>query len=77
MTRPNRKPDPAFDLPCPACGAVPGQGCLDDDGLAQPLTSMHIARVTQGEPLVVRHTGRFDADGGAILEEVKPDEGSA
>jgi hypothetical protein len=38
---------------------------------------MHIARVTQGEPLVVRHTGRFDADGGAILEEVKPDEGSA
>jgi hypothetical protein len=33
---------------------------------------MHIARVTQGEPLIVRHTGHFDEDGGAILEEVKP-----
>ena len=47
---------------------------ITDEGIGGIL---HIARVTQGEPLIVRHTGRFDADGGAILEEVKPDEGSA
>jgi hypothetical protein len=34
------------------------------------MTSMHIGRVTGGKPLIVRHTGRFDADGGGIFDVV-------
>ena len=62
--------DPAFDRPCSVCGAPSGEGCRDDDGLPRPMTSMHIGRVTGGKPLVVRHTGRFDADGGGIFDVV-------
>jgi hypothetical protein len=32
------------------------------------MISMHMARWTGGKPLTVRHTGRFDADGGGIFE---------
>lgn len=62
----------AFDRPCAACGAEPGHGCIED-GEEQPMTGMHAARAfdTAG-PILVRHTGEFDADGGAILEEVPP-----
>jgi len=62
--------DPAFDLACPICNAPPGEGCRDDDGVPRPMTSMHIGRVTGGKPLIVRHTGRFDADGGGIFDVV-------
>lgn len=66
----------AFNIPCPVCGAEAGRGCIDEDnGTEQPMTSMHAGRAfnTSG-PIVVRHTGEFDADGGAILEEVVPTE---
>jgi hypothetical protein len=35
---------------------------------------MHIGRLTGGKPLLVRHTGAFNAEGGAILEEVETEE---
>jgi len=62
--------DPAFDTSCPVCAAPAGEGCRDDDGVPRPMTSMHIGRVTGGKPLVVRHTGRFAADGGGIFDVV-------
>lgn len=63
-----------FDRPCAACGAQPGHGCIED-GVEQPMAGMHAARAfnTSG-PIVVRHTGRYADDGGAILEEVDTEE---
>lgn len=57
-----------FDRPCPACGAEPGRGCIED-GVEWPMAGMHAARAfnTAG-PITVQHTGRFNDDGGAILE---------
>ena len=65
-----KKRNEAFDRPCAACGAVPGQGCIED-GVETPMAGMHAARAfdTAG-PITVRHTGRFNDDGGAILEQV-------
>lgn len=65
-----KKRNEAFDRPCPACGAKPGRGCIEDDE-EMPMTGMHAARAfnTAG-PILVRHTGQFDEDGGAVLEEV-------
>lgn len=60
----------AFDRSCPACGAEPGRGCIED-GVEWPLAGMHAARAfgTAG-PIMVRHTGEFNEEGGAILELV-------
>jgi hypothetical protein len=60
--------DPAFDRACPACDAPPGEGCRDDDGVPQPMTSMHFWRAMGKEKAQLRHTGHFDADGGGIFE---------
>lgn len=67
----------AFSRPCVACGAQPGHGCIED-GEEQPMTGMHAVRVfdTAG-PLLVRHTGAFDEEGGAILERVNEPKGDA
>ena len=66
--------DPAVDFPCSVCDAPPGEGCRDDDGVPQPMISMHMARLTGGKPLTVRHTGCYAADGGGIFETVDADE---
>lgn len=66
--------NPAFDFPCSVCHAPPGEGCRDDDGVPQPMISMHMARLIGGLPLTVRHTGRYTEDGGGIFETVDADE---
>lgn len=60
----------AFNRSCAACGAQPGHGCIED-GVEWPMAGMHAARAfdTSG-PILVRHTGEFDEEGGAILEHV-------
>lgn len=63
-----------FDVACLVCGAQPGEGCMGEDGKRWRLAGMHIGRLTGGKPLLVRHTGTFNADGGAILEEVETEE---
>ena len=67
--------DPAFDRACPACDAPPGEGCRDDDGVPQPMTSMHVARLTGGKPLIIQHTGRFSPDGGGIFDVMDDETG--
>jgi len=62
-----------FDVACLVCGAQPGEGCMDEDG-TRWIAGMHIGRLTGGKPLLVRHTGTFNAEGGAILEEVETGE---
>jgi hypothetical protein len=63
-----------FDVACLVCGAQPGEGCMGEDGKRWRLAGMHIGRLTGGKPLLVRHTGTFNAEGGAILEEVETEE---
>jgi hypothetical protein len=42
--------DPAFNRPCSVCGAPAGEGCRDDDGVPQPMTSMHFWRAMGVKP---------------------------
>jgi hypothetical protein len=57
-----------FNRPCPACGAEPGRGCIEDD-MEQPMTGHHMGRsLRRAGPITIRHTGEFHSDGGAILE---------
>lgn len=67
-----------IDKPCPICHAQPGEACQDLDDNDQPTGqrmsgALHAGRVFGPGPIVVRHTGRTNADGGAILEHVEPD----
>lgn len=64
--------DESFDRPCPVCGAEPNHGCIED-GVEHPMTWSHLGRAfDRPGPITVRHTGQFNADGGAILEVVEP-----
>jgi hypothetical protein len=61
--------------PCSACGAKPGGPCLDLDDDGNPTGGstrggFHAARIFGPGPIVIRHTGFTDADGGGIFEVV-------
>jgi hypothetical protein len=54
-----------------ACGAQPGAPCFDvdpDGARRESQGAFHAARVFGPGPVVVRHTGRYNEDGGGVFE---------
>lgn len=70
-------PDDPINRPCHVCHTKPGEPCqgLDDNGepTGERVRSFHAGRVFGPGPIVVRHTGRTNADGGGIFEQVELD----
>jgi len=65
--------DDDLSKPCPACGAQPGALCFDvdpDGARRESRGAFHAARVFGPGPVVVRHTGRHNEDGGGIFEVI-------
>jgi hypothetical protein len=60
----------ALKKDCPVCGAKADECCIED-GEELPVYAAHIGRATDGENLMVVHTGEYDEDGGAILRAVE------
>lgn len=69
---------PALTKACPVCFAIVGDGCRDPDG---NLTATNIGPMfhvwrrdgVKWRPPRVQHTGEYNAEGGAMLQELPPD----
>ena len=72
-------PDDPINRPCHVCHAGPGEACQDLDDNDEPtgerMHAFHAGRVFGPGPIVVRHTGRTNADGVGIFEQVELDSG--
>ena len=63
--------DDDLSKPCSACGAQPGAFCFDvdpDGARRESRGAFHAARIFGPGPVVVRHTGRHNEDGGGVFE---------
>ncbi len=63
--------DDDLSKPCSACGAQPGALCFDvdpDGARREAQGAFHAARVFGPGPVVVRHTGLYNEEGGGIFE---------
>lgn len=63
--------DDDLSKPCSACGAQPGALCFDvdpDGARRESRGAFHAARVFGPGPVVVRHTGLYNEEGGGIFE---------
>jgi hypothetical protein len=57
--------------PCSACGAKPGAPCFDvdpDGARRESRGAFHAARIFGPGPVVVRHTGLYNEEGGGVFE---------
>lgn len=65
-----------IDKYCHVCDAKPGDPCQDLDGNDNPTGEMmpnafHAGRVFGPGPIVVQHTGEYNADGGGIFSLIE------
>ena len=75
------RPDATINKPGHVCHVGPGEACQDLDDNDEPtgerMHAFHAGRVFGPSPIVVRHTGRTNADGGGIFEQVELDSDEA